>query len=108
MGNLAFQRSKVTGAAIAMANAGVGGDTVAAVEHGIVLVRNIGAGAVNVTVAVPGTEYGQARPDAVTAVAAGGSAVFGPFPSDLADPTDNLVHLSYQTPADLRVAAIIS
>jgi len=53
-------------------------------------VRNGSGSSINVTIVTPGNDtYGNARPDIVTAVAAGAMAAFGPFPYDLGDPTNS-------------------
>lgn len=63
-----------------------------------VLFVNNGAGApINVTVTVPGnTEFGQAEPDVVVAVANGTSKVIGPFPQELRD-DDGLVTVAFSS-----------
>lgn len=61
-------------------------------------VTNGSGSSINVTVTVPGnTKYAQAQPDVVVAVAAGVSKVIGPFPSDLVDPSDGLVHVAFSS-----------
>lgn len=60
-----------------------------------------------VTVVVPGlTPYGVAAPDIPIVILAGAEVAIGPFPDDLADPTDGLVHITYSTAADLWVALV--
>lgn len=68
------------------------GDTVPTQSK--VIVRNGSGGAINVTIVTPGNDqYGNARPDIVTAMASGAMYAFGgPFPLDLGDPAaSNLV-----------------
>lgn len=51
------------------------------------IVQNGSGSSINVTIVTPGNDaYGSARPDVVTAVAAGAKTAFGPFPYDLGDP----------------------
>ena len=104
MANLTIQEGKVTGTALTMAAASGGGDTVPV--GGALLVRNGDASSKTVTVAVPGEKYGQARPDIEVVMAAGATALIGPFPPDLADDEDRLVHVTYSAVTSVTVAAI--
>lgn len=106
MALLSYQQAAAVGADIALAAAAGGGDTVAPRADGIVLVRNGSGAEITVTVVVPGSQYGKARPDITKAVAAGAFAAFGPFPTDLADPTDQLVDITYSAVTTVTVAAI--
>lgn len=103
MATLTSQRPTVTGAALTMQAAAGGGDK--AKPGAFVLVTNGGVGSITVTVAVPGTEYGQARADIPVTVAAGASKMIGPLPSDLRG-TDGLVALTYSGVTSVTVAAI--
>lgn len=104
---LQYQSSKILGTAVTMAAATAGGDTVAPNDSGALLIKNGDSSAHNVTIAVPGnTKYGQPTPDVVVSVAAGATELIGPFPSDLADPSDGLVHISYAAVTSVTVAAI--
>lgn len=104
MADLAIQRGSVTGAVVTMAAASGGGDTMP--SGASLLVRNADASSKTVTIAVPGSKYGQARPDFSLAVPAGAIARFGPFPHDLADPADGKVHITYSAVTSVTVAAI--
>jgi len=97
MAEIAKQQSKVQGTVITY-GAAAAGDKVKPDSDAVLLVKN-GAGApINVTIVVPGNDkYSQPRPDVVTAVAAGAETAFGPFPDDLADPTDGLVAVNYSS-----------
>lgn len=107
MANLTFQNAKITGGAVALQAAASGGDTVAPNSRGAVLVNNGSGASITVTVAVPGnTRYAQPEPDVAVAVAAGAYKLIGPFPSDLADPSDGLVHLTYSSATSVEVAAV--
>lgn len=107
MANLPAQTTVVTGTTLTSVTPTVTvGDTVPVGSHAII--RNGSGSPINVTVVTPGNDtYGQARPDIVTAVAAGAVAKFGPFPNDLADPTTGVVTLicSAITSVELRVVA---
>lgn len=82
-------------------------DTFAWGDNVALFVTN-GAGApINVTVTVPGnTKYGEANPDKVIAVANGTSKVIGPFPADLRDPTDGLVHVAFSSTTTITAQLI--
>lgn len=105
MAQIPYTQSSVVGATIPWAPAAAG-DTVAVASDGVLLVRNGSGSPVTVTVVVPGSKYGQARPDITKAIAAGADAVFGPFPADIGDPTDRMVHVNYSATADVERAAI--
>ena len=107
MANLAYQQAKLTGQAVALAAASGGGDTVKANPNGALLVRNGDVAAKTVTVVIPGnTDFGQAEPDVAVVVAAGATALIGPFPAAAEDPSDHLVHISYSAVTSVTVAAV--
>lgn len=70
-------------------------DTFVPNSRGFWEVTNGSGGSINVTVVVPGTEYGQARADVVTALANGAIRKFGPLVPDLADPTTGLITINH-------------
>lgn len=105
MSALATQQIPVTGLAPAYTAAGASGDTVAPGERTVLHVKNGSGSSINVTVAVPGTEYGQARPDPVVAVGAGADK-FIYLPDEIADPTDHRVHVTYSATTSVTVAAL--
>lgn len=108
MATLTPVQAKIAGNIVTMAAASGGGDKVGAGEDTAILVTNGGGGSINVTIAVPGnTEFGQAEPDVVVAVAAGATKLIGPFPAALEDrATDRLVHISYSGVSSVTVAAL--
>lgn len=89
MANLIPQTTAVIGTALTAYSPTVTvGDTVPIGSR--VIVQNGSGGSINVTIVTPGTDqYGNARPDIVTAVAAGAKTAFGPFPYDLGDPANS-------------------
>lgn len=93
MANLTPQSTAVVGTSLTLSPATVTvGDTVPTQSK--VIVRNASGGSINVTIVTPGNDqYGNARPDIVTAVANSAMYAFGgPFPADLGDPANsNLV-----------------
>lgn len=107
MADLAYQKAKTTGQEVAFVAAAGGGDTVPVNEHGALLVRNADAAPKTVTVVVPGKRFGQNLADIPYIVDAGDFGLIGPFPSDLADPIDGKVHITYSGVGNVSVAAII-
>lgn len=97
MATLNYLPAKASGSSTAVqAAASVGGDKVAPNDRGIVLFRNGDASSKTVQLAVPGnTKYGQAQPDVTFTVPAGAVQPIGPLASDLADPSDGLIALTY-------------
>lgn len=81
-------------------------DTFVPNSRGFWEVTNGSGGSINVTVVVPGTEYGQARPDVVTAVANGATRKFGPLVPDLADLTTGLVTITHSGTSSVTGAYI--
>lgn len=105
MSALATQPIGVTGLAPTYTAAGAGGDTFTPDENTFLHVKNGSGSSINVTVAVPGAAYGQARPDVVVAVAAG-AAAFIFLPKELDDPSDHRVHVTYSAVTTVTVAAL--
>ena len=107
MANLPAQTTAVTGTTLtSVTPTATVGDTVPIGSEA--LIRNGSGASINVTIVTPGNDtYGQARPDIVTAVAAGALAKFGPFPVDLADPVTQVVTLicSAVATVELRVVS---
>jgi hypothetical protein len=71
-----------------------GTHTLPASTRAVLILRNTHASnASTATITVPGTQYGQARPDIgpVSLPAGGAPVVFGGLVSDLADPGDGLI-----------------
>jgi hypothetical protein len=107
MATLGYQTPKTSGTTVNFVACASGGDKIPARGRGCVLVKNGDASSKTVTVAVPGNDsYGSARPDFSVVVAAGATVAIGPFDSDLEDPTDSLVHLTYSAVTSLSIAAI--
>lgn len=100
-----YQPIDVAGSA-QTATAVAASDTFSPNERGFWEVTNGSASPINVTVVVPGTVYGQARADVVTAVAAGATRKFGPLVADLADATTGLVTITHSATTSVTGAAI--
>lgn len=107
MATLTYTQVSYFGVSPTLAAASVGGDEIAVHASGCVIVHNADATATTVTVVVPGSKYGQARPDYTVSVAAGATAYIGPFVGDLADPITRRVGLTYSKVTSLTVGAIL-
>lgn len=108
MATLAYSRIAIAGTLAAPVAASAGGDKVAPNDRGFVDVNNGSGASITVTVVVPGnTSYGQAQPDVAVTIAAGARRRIGPFPADLADPTDGLVAITYSAVTTVTVEALV-
>jgi phage tail sheath gpL-like len=68
-------------------------------------VKNANASPTNVTIVVPGTTYGQANPDIVTAVA-NATEKFIKIPPAVADPATSLITVTYSVTASVTAALV--
>lgn len=105
MATLNYVTANHLGTVVPFANASAGGDKVAPDPRGAILVRNADTTATTVTVVVPGSAYGQERPDYTVVVASGDTAAIGPLPYDLIG-ADGLVSVTYSKVTALTVAAV--
>jgi hypothetical protein len=106
MAALSVQQASILGTTLTLSAASGGGDTVDPTGGDVCLeVRNASGGALTVTVARAGTEYGQANPDVAVSVAAGATKLIGPIPQDFRDTADNLVDITYSGVTSLTIAA---
>lgn len=95
MALLATQQVAITGLAPTY-GAVSASDTVVPDDRTFLHVKNVNASPDTCTVVVPGTAYGQARPDvAVTVPATTGDRMIGPMVYDLADPTTGLITVTH-------------
>lgn len=107
MATLSFKQATIAGTDPAFVAASAGGDKLIPNDRGALVVRNASASAITVTVAWPGnSKYGPANPDPTVSVPASADRVIGPFGSDLADPIDGLIAITYSAAASVTVAAI--
>lgn len=107
MALLSVQRAAIGGQTITYAAASAGGDTFKSDDRAMLLVKNGDTSSHTATVAVPGnTKFGQAEPDVAVTVAAGAEKAVGPFPVDLSDPADGLVHVTYDAVTSVTVALV--
>jgi hypothetical protein len=105
MATLAVQQIAVTGTAPTYAAATAGGDAANPQDRTCLHVKNGSAGSINVTLAVPGSTYGQPNPDPVIAVPAGGDR-FIYLPPAVADPSTGLVSWTYSAVTSVTVALL--
>lgn len=103
MATITPQTSTHMSIAVTMAAAAAGGDKVH--PNALTLIRNADTTATTVTVVVPGTAYGIARPDYSFSVAAGEIASVGRFPTDLAN-ADGTVDLTYSKVTALTIGSV--
>lgn len=69
------------------------------------LVLTAGTG-ITTTLVVPGSLYGQARPDVVYTISTSSNRLIGPLTSDLADPTTGLITITHSATTAVTAAAI--
>lgn len=106
MATIPYQTSLVTGLpTLTMNAASAGGDKVLPNDRGVLVFRNGDAASKTVTVDVPGTKYSQTFNDITVVVPAGQIALIGPFPPDLANPSDGLVAITYSAVTSCTVGA---
>ena len=66
-----------------------------------------GGTGITTTVVVPGTQYGQARPDVAISIGTSTDRLIGPLVADLADPTNGLVTITHSVTTSVTAAALI-
>ena len=105
MALLSPQQVQITGTAATYAAAAVAGDSVRPDDRTFLHVKNASAGAVTVTVVVPGEQFGQPLADVPVSVPAGGERLIGPLVRSLAGSSD-VVDITYSAVTSVTVAAI--
>jgi hypothetical protein len=68
-------------------------------------VKTVGTG-ITTTVVVPGSQYGQARPDIAITIGTNVDRLIGPLVADLADPTTGLVTITHSVTTAVTAAAL--
>jgi hypothetical protein len=107
MALLSPQQVSITGTTPSYGAAGGSGDTIQPDDRTFLIVKNTSGAAVDVTVAVPGSKFGQALADVVVEVpATTGERWIGPMVSELADPTDGLIDVTYESTTNVTVALV--
>jgi hypothetical protein len=61
---------------------------------------------ITTTLVVPGSAYGQNRPDVVYTIGTNSNRLIGPLTSDLADPTTGLITITHSVTTGVTAAAI--
>jgi hypothetical protein len=68
-------------------------------------VKTVGT-ADTVTIVVPGSTYGQARPDVAIAIGTNTDRIIGPLVADIADPTTGLVTINHSATSAVTCALL--
>lgn len=66
----------------------------------------VGATATDIALVVPGTVYGQARPDVQDTAVTNSTLRYGPLVPDLADPSTGVVELTCSQTTDVTIALV--
>lgn len=108
MAEIPHTQARIGGVVLTPTAATAGPDTVKPSDRVALLVHNRSAGAVTITVTVPGnTKWGQPEPDVTSvSIPASGFATIGPLPRDLADSTDGLIDVTASPNASVDFYAI--
>lgn len=106
MATLAPQQIAVTGTTVTFAAASAGGDSAAPDDRTFLRVKNGSGSSINVTLAVPGSSYGQTNPSVVVAVPATTGDVSIDLPSQLASPSTGLLAWTYSAVTTVTVALV--
>lgn len=96
MASIAIQQAQIGGVVLSGTAATAGPDTLEPDARLVLIVKNDDAASVTVDVTVPGdTRWGQPQPDVTSvSIPAGELAALGPFPRELADPSDDLIDIT--------------
>lgn len=105
MAVLTPQAISIDGTTVAFSAAAVGGDSCPPGDRTFVRAKNPTGASITLTVVVPGTEYGEARPDVPIVIPAAGEVSFGPLEPTYADPVSHNVGFTYSA-AGLTLAAL--
>jgi hypothetical protein len=82
-------------------------DTIVPDDRAFLIVKNASGSADTCTVVIPGSTYGQARPDvAITVPATTGERWIGPFTPDMADPVTGFVTVTHSQTASVTCALV--
>lgn len=106
MANLAAQQVPITGVTPTFVAASAGGDSATPDDRTALRVKNASAGAITVTVVVPGSSYGQLNPDVAVSVPATTGDVLIALPPAVLDPATGLVGWTYSAVASVTVALV--
>lgn len=104
MALLSAQTPNITGAAVTYAAVNAS-ETVVPASNLYLHVKTVGTGA-TVTVVVPGSVYGQARPDVAVVIGTNTDRIIGPLVADLADPVTGLITITYSATTAITAALL--
>jgi hypothetical protein len=104
MALLSAQAPNITGAAMTY-SAVTASDTITPASNLYLHVKTAGTGT-TVTVVVPGSQYGQARPDVAVTIGTNADRIIGPLVPDLADPTTGLITVTYSATTSVTAALL--
>lgn len=90
---------------ITFAAVAAGGDTVPFDDRGFVEFKNTNASTRTITFAIPGTTHGTAIPDLAVSIAATTGNEKVKVTSDMIDPADGLIHITYSSDVGVTCAA---
>lgn len=105
MATLTLQDVSTAGTAPTYSAAAGGGDSVPYDPNGFVHAKNGSGSAITVTVAVPGTTFGQNNPDVAKSIAAGGDALIK-MARGMVNSSTGLIDLTYSGVTSLTLAAL--
>ena len=105
MAVVAYQAIAITGTQLTYSTVN-STDSYAPNPHGFIHVKNASGGSVTATVVVPGTQYGQARPDVAVAIPAGQDRFIGAMHADLVNPSTGLIDVQYSATTSITAAAV--
>lgn len=98
------QAPNITGSAITMSTPTTS-ETFVPGDNIYYWVKTVGT-AITTTVVVPGTAYGQARPDVAISIGTNVDRIIGPLVADLADPATGLVTITHSVTTAVTAAAL--
>jgi hypothetical protein len=107
MALLTTQPILITGITPSLAAASGGGDSVVPSETTFVRCKNGGGSPITLTVVIPGTEHGQAKPDVPVSIAAGAEATIGPLTADMRNLSTGHVDLTYSGVTTVTIGAFL-
>jgi hypothetical protein len=104
MALLSQQAPNITGTALTYSTPSAS-DTIVP-GSGLYLHVKTGGTGTTVTVVVPGTQYGQARPDVAVVIGVSTDRLIGPLVGDLADPATGLITVQYSSTTTVTAALL--
>jgi hypothetical protein len=104
MALLTAQAPNITGTAMTYSAVNAS-DTITPGNNLYLHVKTAGTGT-TVTVVVPGSLYGQARPDVAVTLGTNTDRIIGPLVGDLADPTTGLITVQYSATTSVTAALL--